>query len=395
MASKGKVNEQIEINFITLSSLLTIQPKKSNNKDILKNNSLRKTYRKLVYLTYYFFGCILLVAIFMMLLYFNAFSSFSSSDASEKEMSYEEYIPKVKEYDGDVFGDHYDVSILDDSPESEIIKYGYELFQNTPKYVGPDNGNPDNIYAGNRLSCNNCHLKSGTKPFSGPLIGIIQRFPQYRGREDKMGTIEERINGCFERSMNGRVLPEDSGQMKAYIAYLKWLSRYAPENGTIKGQGFVSVEIPNRPVDLEQGEKIYNTKCYICHGLDGQGQFFEDGMVYRWPPLWGENSFNNGAGMTRVITAMRFIKGNMPYGATNNFPILTDEEAYDVAGFISQKERPVKPNLDADFPDLTRKPVSTGYPPYVDNFSISQHQLGPFQPIMEFYKKKYNMIKKK
>ena len=111
------------------------------------------------------------------------------------------------------------------------------------------------------------------------------------------------------------------------------------------------------------------------------------GVARRW---WGY-----GAGMTRVLTAMRFIKGNMPFGATAEFPILTDEQAYDVAGFISQQERPIKANLEVDFPDLTKKPVSTGYPPYVDDFPINQHQLGPFQPIMEFYKQKYNITKTK
>lgn len=327
-----------------------------------------------------------------MLLYFDAFPK-KSSNSLETEMMVS--IEIVEEPVEDVYKANYDVSILPDTPENNLIKYGFELFQSTPKYLGPDNGNPENIYAGNRLSCNNCHLMSGTKPYSGPLIGIIQRFPQYRGREDKIGTIEERINGCFERSMNGRVLPKDSEHMKAYIAYLNWLSRYAPEDGKIEGTGFVSVTIPERPVDLEHGQEIFKNICSICHGMDGQGQFFEDGMVYQFPPLWGPNSFNNGAGMTRVLTAMRFIKGNMPYGATNEFPILTDEQAYDVAGFISQQERPIKPNLEVDFPDLKRKPVSTGYPPYVDNFSISQHQLGPFQPIMEFYKKNYNMTKTK
>lgn len=355
----------------------------------MDNTYLHKIYKKLVYLTYYCLGCIFVTASFLMLLYFNVFEKKSTSKSSSEEMV------DATEFEGDIYDANYDVSALHDTPEHELIKYGYQLFQNTPKYLGPDNGNPENIYAGNRLSCNNCHLFAGTKPYSGSLIGIIQRFPQFRGRENKIGTIEERINGCFERSMNGRVLEEDSHHMKAYVAYLNWLSRYAPEDGNVEGKGFVSVTIPERAVDLGHGETVYNNFCVVCHGEDGQGQFFPDGIVYQYPPLWGENSFNNGAGMTRVLTAMRFIKGNMPFGATAEFPILTDEQAYDVAGFISQQERPIKANLEVDFPDLTKKPVSTGYPPYVDDFPINQHQLGPFQPIMEFYKQKYNITKTK
>ena len=287
------------------------------------------------------------------------------------------------------------ITALDDSNESLEIKYGFELFKSTPKYIGPNNGKTELAYAGNNLSCNNCHLYAGTKPYSGALIGVVKRFPQFRGRENKMGTIEERINGCFERSMNGRVMPPEGKEMKAFVSYLKWLDRFAEPDGSYKGKGFVSVEIPNRAVDLEKGKAVFDNLCFACHGIDGKGAKLEGSHVYQYPPLWGDDSFNNGAGMNRVITAAQFIKGNMPYGATYETPILSDEEAYDVAGYINQQQRPQKTNPEKDFPELTRKPVSTPYPPYSDNFSIEQHQLGPFQPIMEYYKITYGIIKTK
>ncbi len=289
----------------------------------------------------------------------------------------------------------YDISLLDDSKENEVVKYGHELFKNSPKYIGPDNGDPDMVYSGNRLACNNCHLQSGTKPFSGSLVGIINRFPQFRGRENKIGTIEERINGCMERSMNGRTMPPNGKEMKAFVTYLTWLSRFAPEDGKIFGQGFVKIEIPEREVNLEHGKQVFTATCTVCHGIDGQGKKSSDGFTYEYPPLWGDDSFNNGAGMTRVITAARFIKGNMPFGTTYDAPLLSDKEAYDVAGYINQQKRPLKANPEKDFPDLKRKPVSTPYPPYADSFSIEQHQLGPFQAIMNYYKQEYNMVKTK
>ena len=294
-----------------------------------------------------------------------------------------------------VYEMNYDVSSLDNSSESQAIKHGYELFVNTPKYLGPDNGTPEMAYAGNHLACNNCHLFAGTKPYSAPLIGIIQRFPQYRGRENKIGTIEDRINGCFERSMNGRKLPEDSKEMKAYISYLTFLSRYAPKDGTIKGQGFTKLKIPDRAVDLKHGETVFKANCVVCHGPNGQGLKPADSSGYLYPPLWGNDSFNNGAGMHRVITSAQFIKGNMPFGTTYNATVLTDDEAYDVAGYINSMQRPKKANLEKDFPDLLKKPVSTPYGPYADSFSVEQHQMGPFQPIMDYYKNKHNLIKTK
>ena len=301
----------------------------------------------------------------------------------------------IDESPSDIYSKNYDVSDLGRSKENVLIKYGYELFVNTPTYIGPENGNPEMVYAGNGLSCNNCHLLAGTKAFSGPLIGIINRFPQFRGRENKIGTIEERIDGCMERSMNGRKMPSFSLEMKSLVSYLKWLSRFSPEDGKIEGKGFLKIEIPDRAVNLEKGKLIFESTCIECHGSDGQGVRFEESLVYQYPPLWGPDSYNNGAGMTRVLTAAQFIKGNMPYGTTYMNPKLTDEEAYDVAGYINQQSRPVKKNLEADFPDLLRKPVSTPYPPYVDSFSIEQHQLGPFQPIITFYDENYGIKKTK
>jgi thiosulfate dehydrogenase len=133
----------------------------------------------------------------------------------------------------------------------------------------------------------------------------------------------------------------------------------------------------------------------LCHGSKGEGIKKSKTNSYEYPPLWGSDSYNNGAGMSRVITAAQFIKGNMPYGVTYKSPMLSDGDAYDVAGYINQQKRPIKVNLELDFPDLKRKPVSTPYPPYVDTFSISEHQLGPFQPIIAFYKQKFNLIKNK
>lgn len=289
----------------------------------------------------------------------------------------------------------YDIALLGNSKENDVVKYGYELFKNTPKYIGPDNGNPSMAYTGNRLACNNCHLQSGTKPFSAPLIGIVNRFPQYRGRENKMGTIEERINGCMERSMNGKMILPNSKEMKAFVAYLTWLSRFSPKDGKVFGQGFMKIEIPNRKVNLKKGKQVFETNCIACHRTNGQGVKLQNSFTYQYPPLWGNDSYNNGAGMTRVITAAKFIKANMPFGTTYERPLLSDAEAYDVAGYINQHIRPSKSNPEHDFPDLKRKPVSTPYPPYADSFSIDQHQLGPFQPIMAFYKETYNLNKSK
>jgi thiosulfate dehydrogenase len=106
------------------------------------------------------------------------------------------------------------------------------------------------------------------------------------------------------------------------------------------------------------------------------------------PALWGANSYNNGAGMNRLLTTAAFIHSNMPLGTVWNHPAITNEDTYDVAAYLSSKERPQMSGLEKDYPKLEKKAVDCPYPPYADKFSQEQHQYGPFQPIKAAQKKK-------
>ncbi len=277
------------------------------------------------------------------------------------------------------------------------VEYGYLLISETSKNMGPHAEDPEMRLAGNNLSCTNCHLRAGTQAGSGSWVGVVDRFPQFRGRSNQQGTIEDRINGCMERSMNGRKMPDDSKEMQAIVTYMKWLSEELPEEREKEFKGFPAIEIPEVAVDLKKGKELYARECTVCHGDNGAGQKLTDGSNnYLYPPLWGPDSFNDGAGMHRVLTAAQFIKSNMPFEqATWKDPKLTDEEAYHLAGYINSFSRPHKSDLEKDFPDRKLKPVSTPYGPWADNFSAEQHKWGPFPPIIEFYKKNYNLQKTK
>ena len=74
------------------------------------------------------------------------------------------------------------------------------------------------------LACGNCHLQAGSQPYAMSLVGVWGQFPQYRAREGAVDRLEDRINGCMERSMNGRALPPDSREIKAFSSYVRWLS---------------------------------------------------------------------------------------------------------------------------------------------------------------------------
>lgn len=223
-----------------------------------------------------------------------------------------------------------------------------------------------------------------------PWVGAQATFPQYRGRENDISTIEERVNGCMERSMNGKALPFDGKEMKAFATYIHFLSKGVPVGSSVEGQGLPKFTPPDRASDIVAGEKVYAEKCAVCHGQDGAGlRNGKPGEVkgYTFPPLWGKDTFNNGAGMNRLLTAASYIKTNMPLGASHGQAQLTDDQSYDVAGYILSKPRPVKANLEKDFPARWNKPVDAAFPPYVDGAPAEQHKYGPFQPLFENMKR--------
>jgi thiosulfate dehydrogenase len=214
-----------------------------------------------------------------------------------------------------------------------------------------------------------------------PLVGVWGQFPQYRGREGEIVMLEDRINGCMERSMNGRALPRSSREMKAYLAFMKWLSAGVPDGAKLFGGGVLAVKEPARAADIVHGKLLFGQACASCHGANGLGQRAATGAGYQFPPLWGPDSYNNGAGMARLLAAAAFIRNNMPFGTTYAAPALSDEDAYDIAGYINSAERPQKADLARDYPNRLQKPVDAPYGPYADDFSPAQHKLGPFDPI--------------
>jgi thiosulfate dehydrogenase len=170
-------------------------------------------------------------------------------------------------------------------------------------------------------------------------VGVYARFPQYRSREGKVLRLEDRINGCLRRSMNGRALPLDDPAMRDMVAYMAFLSRGVPVGARTAGDGLPKLEPVLQP-DTARGRTRYATACAACHGADGAGKV--------GPPLWGPRSFNIGAGMARLRTAAAFIKYNMPFDRPGT---LSDQDAYDIAGWMLTQPRPDFPGKEHDWPN--------------------------------------------
>jgi len=249
-------------------------------------------------------------------------------------------------------------STLDDSRLSKDIRWGYKLFTNTAVEAKQ--------FVPGKMTCANCHLNAGQRERSLPLVAIAAMFPEYNRRSGRLYSLNDRIVDCFWRSENatGTVDPEnDSGavadklpsptskEVLAIAAYITWLAKGSTvgKNPAWRGQNTIAAGslIPVAKIDRQKGEAIFLERCTSCHGADGQGVAVGDKKP---GPLWGPDSWNDGAGAARVYTLAGIIRYAMPY---LNPGSLTDEEAQQVAAFINAKPRPQFPYKPTDY--LTEK----------------------------------------
>jgi len=307
--------------------------------------------------------------------------SFCSSNSNEDIVKTNNAVVKTET-------DHYwrpqTILKVRDTLERKKIEYGKELIVHTAKYLGP-NGSVFNI--SNGLNCQNCHLDAGTKIYGNNYGSVAANYPKYRGRSGKEENIYKRVNDCFERSLNGSALDTASFEMQAIVAYINFLGSNVPKGLKAKGSGFKDIDLLDRAADPEKGLVAYNAKCQSCHQANGEGILNPEKTEYIYPPLWGNNSYNNAAGLYRISNFAKYILYNMPLGSTHKEYQLTAAEAWDIAAYVNSQPRPTF-NIENDWPDIAKKPMDHPFGPFADNFPEEQHKFGPFKPIIEFYQKK-------
>lgn len=296
---------------------------------------------------------------------------------------------------------------------------GRDLVHATYRYLGAEsgvvaaNGRP---YVGNKLACSNCHMDDGARPNAGPLVVVARKYVPpgiYSSREGVKRDLTIRINGCFERSLAGEALPPDSPWMQDLKAYMEFLATGLQPGYTwqqVPGQEFPKVTLLTRAADPVRGAELYKARCESCHQRGGAGVWDDAEGRFRYPAVWGADSFGLMAGMGRLATAVTLVWGNMPYDNVNSLDPttrMTQEDAWDVTAYLLSKTRPfdsrfvndwsaigpdgvpnrLKRNPDASY-DWTMPRVDSAGNPSIDpsdaaRFSREQHTFGPFQPILD------------
>jgi len=256
----------------------------------------------------------------------------------------------------------------DSSQLMQSVRRGFALFMNTSR-LAPS-------LTGGTMSCNNCHPNGGQREKAMPLVGIDRVFPEYNKRAGRVFTLEDRIVGCLLRSINatgsrnpatvirhendlaGSSLTPDTREVRDLAAYLTWLSSGLTIGKDIPWRGHNSLPasslLPVQKLDPKLGKRYFDEWCAYCHDKDGQGTSVAmdqmSALMHIQPkhpgPLWGANSWNDGAGAARTYTLAGMIRNWMPY---LNPGFLTDEQAQHIAAYITSQSRPIFPYKDKDY----------------------------------------------
>jgi thiosulfate dehydrogenase len=233
----------------------------------------------------------------------------------------------------------FDVNALPVDSTSKMIRYGYNLLMETSNIVGPGVKDSSMRFAGNNLECRNCHFDAGLSKNTFNLVGVANRYPSVDKSTGQSTSLVQRVNGCFERSMNGRPMPEESFHMKSIVAYLNWISSGVPKD--LEGINIKDVRKIDRAPDPLRGKSVFANNCMSCHADLGLGVLknpeIHGGVKYIIPPVAGPDSFNDAAGMANMEYLVKFLKTQMPKNKPGSLSL---EDSYDAAAYVLTLQRP-------------------------------------------------------
>lgn len=140
-------------------------------------------------------------------------------------------------------------SDIPNGPFGDMIRLGEAIFHDTQHNAKG--------FVGNDLQCSNCHIDRGRQPNSAPLGAAYLLYPAYRAKNAHVNTFQERLQGCFRYSMNGKAPPFNDKVLVALESYAYFLAKGGPTGVVVKGQGYPKLKAPDQPADYDRGAKAY------------------------------------------------------------------------------------------------------------------------------------------
>ena len=280
-----------------------------------------------------------------------------------------------------------DAAQIPQDAEGQRIRAGMALLQQTTRLAGPLAQDPSKRFSRNNLNCVNCHQAGpsglpGSKPYALPLVNAVNDYPKLDPKSMRMITLEQRVAGMFGK---GEVeLTAQTPELQAILAYLRWLGSAAEPGKAMTGSGLKEVALPERAADPARGRGLFAARCAQCHGAGGEGMpaaDFAQGGGYLFPPLAGDDTYDDGGHMYMVPLLTRFIHANMPLGSSADAPQLKVDEAYDIAAYInSELPRRHAPGRVGAYPDPAFRPAGFAIPEHFpgDPAGYRQARFGPF-----------------
>jgi thiosulfate dehydrogenase len=280
--------------------------------------------------------------------------------------------------------------------EGEQIRDGIDLMRNTSRRVGKLAPDATKRMGWNSLNCVNCHQTGpsglpGSKRFALPLVNAVNDYPKFDAKSGKVISLEQRALGMF--GAGAVPIKVDTPEFQAIMAYLRWLGRETKQGAAMDGTGLMPIEPIARAADPKRGKVLFQAKCQACHGADASGQRkpdFDVGGGYLFPPLAGDDTYDNAGHMFAVPLLARYIAASMPLGATYDKPQLTTAEALDIAAYVNDDSMPRRqnPNRAKLYPDAALRPQGYAIPEHYAGQPPEAYQrakFGPFRNVNEHY----------
>lgn len=191
------------------------------------------------------------------------------------------------------------------------------------------------------LSCQSCHRDAGDRVNASRLADAAVLLPHMLSSLNRAIRHDDRILMCFARSLNWLDLGLNAPEIQEIIVYSNWLAEVdkLPIGTLTESRGMPALQdTSGLGASFMAGERAFNQHCVVCHGQNGWG--IPGSQV---PPITGKDSFNLAATLAHRSRLAGFIYDNMPPAPKGAAPVLTKQEALDIAAYLTSFSRPENP----------------------------------------------------